>query len=74
MFCSQFAVAVLQSASAQLYLRDEGQVWSEASFDALPVESRLDAVASPLHVFGAWMTSGAFKLVAHVVVEAVAPS
>ncbi|MFO0711359.1 MAG: hypothetical protein U0353_16030 [Sandaracinus sp.] len=70
MFCSQFAVAVLQSASAQLYLRDEGQLWSEASFDALPVESRLDAIASPLHVFGAWMTSGAFKLVAHLVVTA----
>ena len=68
MFCSQFAVAVLQSASAQLYLPDEGQVWAESSFDALPRESRIDAVASPLHVFGEWMRSGAFKLVAHVVI------
>jgi len=68
MFCSQFAVAVLQSASAQIYLPDEGRVWSESSFDALPRESRLDAIASPLHVFGEWVQSGAFKLVAHVIV------
>jgi cell wall-associated NlpC family hydrolase len=68
MFCSQFAVAVLQSASARLYLPDEGRVWSEPTFDALPRESRVDAVASPLHVFGEWVQSGAFKLVAHVIV------
>ncbi|MBN8616550.1 MAG: hypothetical protein J0L92_38550 [Deltaproteobacteria bacterium] len=69
MFCSQFAVAALQSASANLYLADEGRLWDEADFDGLPREARVDAVASPLHVFGAWMSSGAFKLVAHVVVE-----
>lgn len=66
MFCSQFAVAVLQSALARRHL--EGPL-EASSLDALPPEGRIDAVASPLRVYGEWVASGAFEIVAHVLVE-----
>lgn len=67
MFCSQFAVAVLQSALARRHLSDGAL--SAAVLDGLPTEGRIDAVASPLRVYGEWMASGAFEVVAHVLVE-----
>lgn len=66
MFCSQFAVAVLQSAVAHVRLPSAA---SPADLDALPPEARLDAVASPLRVFGEWAQSGDFEPVAHIVIE-----
>lgn len=66
MFCSEFAVAVLQSAISHVRLAD---VDAADDLDALPVEARIDAIASPLRVFGEWVQSGDFEPVAHVVVE-----
>lgn len=68
MFCSQFAVAVLQSALTRLHLGD-GSALAPDDLDALPAEGRIDAVASPLRVYGEWTASGAFEVVAHVLVE-----
>lgn len=69
MFCSQFAVAALQSAMARVLLPVEGALMAE-DLEALPIEARIDAVASPLRVYGAWTQSGGFELVGRVVVEA----
>ena len=68
MFCSQFAVAALQSAMARVLLPVEGALVTE-DLEALPVEARIDAVASPLHVYGAWSRSGAFALVGRIVLD-----
>ncbi|MFO0685166.1 MAG: hypothetical protein U0234_24110 [Sandaracinus sp.] len=66
MFCSQFAVAVLQSAMTHVRFPHAA---AAADLDALPVEARLDAIASPLRVFGEWAQSGEFEPIAHVMIE-----
>lgn len=69
MFCSQFAVAVLQSASARaLGLALDGEN-EPTQMDALPSEARIDSVASPLRVYSEWSRSGAFLQVAEIVIE-----
>lgn len=59
MFCPQFAIASLQSASARV-------AGASDSIDALPREARIDAIASPLRAYGYWMRSGAFEVVGHI--------
>lgn len=71
MFCSQFAVAVLQSAAAQRAIVSRGAALTEAAMDALPREARIDAVASPLRVYTEWSASPAFEQVGRIV---LAPS
>jgi hypothetical protein len=68
MFCSQFAVAVLQSALSREHLGGIAELRAE-DLDGLPSEGRIDAVASPLRVYGEWVASGAFEIVAHLLVE-----
>ena len=66
MFCSQFAVAVLQSAITRVRIPHAA---AAADLDELPVEAHVDAIASPLRVFGEWAQSGAFEPIAHVLIE-----
>lgn len=61
MFCSELAVAALQSAIARV--RGGG-------VDALPAEARLDARSTPRAVLAAWRASGAFDEVGTLVVPA----
>jgi hypothetical protein len=37
--------------------------------EKLPRALKLDSVASPVRVYGAWRSSGAFTLVGHLVVD-----
>ncbi|MGC4114321.1 MAG: hypothetical protein QM765_06835 [Myxococcales bacterium] len=67
MFCSQFAVAVLQAAV--LGASGVTPVTPDAQLDALPREAKVDSLASPLRVFSEWQQSGAFVEVGRVVVE-----
>ncbi len=67
MFCSQFAMAVLQAAASRTLLNSA--IPTDAQLDSLPREARLDALASPLRVYSEWQESGAFQLLGHVVVE-----
>ena len=69
MFCSQFAVAVGQSAVARVALASSDPQFSAARLDDLPPEFKLNAIASPLHVYGQWQRSGAFELVGQFVTE-----
>jgi hypothetical protein len=68
MFCSQFAVAVFQSAMAQRRLVARGTALSAPAMDALPPEARIDSVASPLRVYTEWSASGAFSQVGRIVI------
>lgn len=67
MFCTQFAVAVLQAA--MLRLAGATPAPTDAQLEALPREARVDSLASPLRVYGEWEKSGAFQLAGQVVVE-----
>jgi|LNFM01.1.fsa_nt_gb hypothetical protein len=68
MFCSQFAVAALQSAVAQRAIVSQGRALSPSAIDGLPAEARIDAVASPLRVYTEWSASGAFEQVGRIVI------
>ncbi|MBL8684992.1 MAG: hypothetical protein JNK05_37800 [Myxococcales bacterium] len=74
MFCSQFAVAVLQSAAARHTIVANGTPLTPAAMDQLPREAKLDAVASPLRVYTEWSSSDAFEHVGRVVIEAPSPA
>jgi hypothetical protein len=67
MFCSQFAVAVLQSAVAQRTIVARGRALDAAAIDRLPAEVRFDAVASPLRVYTEWSASPSFEQVGRIV-------
>jgi hypothetical protein len=66
MFCSQFAVAAVQSAAARVLL---GEPANAEELEKLPRALKLDSVASPVRVYGAWRSSRAFTLVGHLVVD-----
>lgn len=67
MFCSQFAVAVLQSAVAQHAIVSRGGALTAEAMDGLPPEARIDAVASPLRVYTEWSASAAFEQIGRIV-------
>ena len=67
MFCSQFAVAVLQSAVAHQTITARGRTLDAAAIDALPAEARFDAIASPLRVYTEWSSSPSFEQVGRIV-------
>ncbi len=67
MFCSQFAVAVFQASATKVLLATDSP--TDAQLDQLPPEARLDAVVSPLRVYGEWLASGHFRLVGHIVID-----
>lgn len=69
MFCSQFAVAALQSAVAHRTIVGRGAALTPAVMDRLPTEARIDAVASPLRVYTEWSASGAFEQVGRIVIS-----
>lgn len=67
MFCSQFAVAVLQAAV--MSARGFSSTTTDAQLDGLPGEAKVDSLASPLRVYSEWEKSGAFVQAGNVVVE-----
>ncbi|HEY3452250.1 MAG TPA: hypothetical protein VGK67_38250 [Myxococcales bacterium] len=67
MFCSQFAVAVLQAAV--MSARAMTPATPDAQLDGLPREAKVDSMASPLRVYSEWERSGAFVQAGQVVVE-----
>lgn len=60
MFCSQFAMAALQSAVVAVRFAPSQKPIAPAQLDTLPPEARFDASASPQRVWGEWVKSGAF--------------
>ncbi len=62
MFCSQFVIAVSQSAGARLYLGQANGILTASQLDQLPSFLKMDSFSSPVTVFGEWEKSGAFYM------------
>ena len=69
MFCSQFAVSVAQSAAIKVLLVPKTPKLTVDSLEALPTEYKMDAMSSPVTVFGVWEKSGAFQIFGPIVIE-----
>lgn len=69
MFCSQFAVAVAQSAAIKVYLASAGRNVTAELLDSLPDEVKLDAFSSPSTFYGVLEKSPNIESIGPVFIE-----
>lgn len=62
MFCSEFAIAVSQSAALKLNRNQENGIITTEQLGQLPTWLKLDSFSSPVTIYGEWEKSGAFEM------------